>query len=383
MRCNGWRPVETHRTAPQARRSRRATDRADIMHSHTRSTIDCCSVAVYGASGHTGGFILDELARRGVAAVAVGRHPGAVRGGLEIRVASIDDPAALERAFSGSGVVINAAGPFLDTAAPVIEAALAVGSHVVDVTAEQESARATLDRFDAPARARGLTVIPAAGFYGGLADLIASALAGRDPIDAIRVAVALDRWWPTAGTRRTGERNTFARRVVDDGRLVAMSAHEPGRHWDFGPPHGIEAVEPVPLSEVVTIAHHLRVGHLRSYLGVAALRDLRDPRTTPPPVVDAHGRSSQHFTMQVELDDARGRRRATASGRDIYAVTAPLVVEAAQRLLSGESTRVGAITLGAAFDPCDMLDVLASTHFDLRFETVAGIAAGVGRALHR
>lgn len=95
MRCNGWRPVETHRTAPQARRSRRATDRADIMHSHTRSTIDCRSVAVYGASGHTGGFILDELARRGVAAVAVGRHPGAVRGGLEIRVASIDDPAAL------------------------------------------------------------------------------------------------------------------------------------------------------------------------------------------------------------------------------------------------------------------------------------------------
>jgi hypothetical protein len=82
--------------------------------------------------------------------------------------------------------------------------------------------------------------------------------------------------------------------------------------------------------------------------------------------------------MQVELDDARGRRRATASGRDIYAVTAPLVVEAAKRLLSGASTRVGAITLGAAFDPRDMLDVLAPTHFDLRFDTVAGIAAGVG-----
>jgi len=46
-------------------------------------------------------------------------HPGS-----EVRLASVDDPASLDRAPSGAVAVINCAGPFIDTAGPVIDAAL-------------------------------------------------------------------------------------------------------------------------------------------------------------------------------------------------------------------------------------------------------------------
>lgn len=329
-------------------------------------------VAVYGASGHTGGFILDELSRRAIAAVAVGRRAVATRSDVPVRVAAIDDPAALQRAFDGCAVVINAAGPFLDTATPVIEAALASGCHYIDVTAEQQSARTTLRDHDSAARARGVSVIPAAGFYGGLAGLLAGALAGDAPIDAITVAVALDRWWPTRGTRLTGARNTFQRLVVDEGELVPLAAPAPVRAWDFGEPTGVVDVEDVPLSEIVTLHHHLPVRRVRSVLSATALQDLRDPSTSPPRSADRQGRSAQRFTMQVLLEDAGGTHSATARGRDIYAVSAPLVVEAAARLLDGGLRGGGATTLGAAFDPRDMLQSLSPAHFGLVLSPARG-----------
>jgi short subunit dehydrogenase-like uncharacterized protein len=70
----------------------------------------------------------------------------------------LDDPVSLEHAFAGCEV-INGAGPFLDTAAPVAGAALRAGCHYIDVTAEQASAQAGLADFDSPARMPAVVVV--------------------------------------------------------------------------------------------------------------------------------------------------------------------------------------------------------------------------------
>ncbi|MGH8026826.1 MAG: NAD(P)H-binding protein, partial [Pseudoxanthomonas sp.] len=88
------------------------------------------TVLVYGAYGHTGRFVVAELRGRGWNPILSGRDAdklaalGDTFPGLERRQASIEDPASLDRAFDGVMGVINCAGPFLDTAAPMIEAAL-------------------------------------------------------------------------------------------------------------------------------------------------------------------------------------------------------------------------------------------------------------------
>ncbi len=181
------------------------------------------TVAVFGAAGHTGRFVVAELERRDFTPVAVGRDGAKLAASgfqdrdVAVRTAAIDDPASLDRAFAEVAAVINCAGPFLDTAETVVAAALRARIHYLDVTAEQPSALAVFDKFDAPAREAGLVVMPAMGFYGGLADLLATAaMGGWDLADEIRVGIALDSWRPTPGTRITGERN-YARRLCRRG----------------------------------------------------------------------------------------------------------------------------------------------------------------------
>ena len=143
------------------------------------------TIAVFGASGHTGRFMVAQLLRGGFALIAIGRDiakmtaAGFQERGIPIRAASIDDPASLDRSFAGTDAVINCAGPFVDTADTVAAAALRARIHYLDVTAEQASAQATFDRFGDAATETGVVVIPAMGFYGGFADLLATAAMGN------------------------------------------------------------------------------------------------------------------------------------------------------------------------------------------------------------
>jgi len=322
-------------------------------------------IAVYGAYGHTGRFVLDELRRRGFAPVACGRdatrlHQLAAATDIETRVASTHDPAALDDAFADVVAVLHCAGPFLDTAVPVLNAALRARVHYLDVAAEQRAVADTLAR-DADARARGVTVLPAMAFYGGLADLlVTAALNGATDADAVDIAVALDGWQPTRGTRITGERNHYPRTCIEHDQTRILPDPAPIRAMDFPPPFGRQESVLLTLSEAVLVPHHIACRNLHSWMNLAPLRDLRDPSTPPPTAADASGRSAQRFAVEVRVRRGSLRARASASGRDIYAITAPLLVEALQRILDGRVRGCGALAAGQAFDASDFLASLAS-----------------------
>jgi hypothetical protein len=324
------------------------------------------AAVVYGAYGHTGRFVVAELCRRGWTPVLSGRDArkldalGLRHPMLERRAAAIDDDEALDRALAGAAVVINCAGPFLDTASPLIEAAMRSGSHYLDVTAEQQAVLDAFERYAEPARRARVAVLPGMAFYGGLADLLATkAMGGRREADTIEVAVALDGWHPTEGTRLTGQRNHYRRKVVANGRLDVLPDPPPRREWSFAGPFGVQPMVELPFSETITIARHLEVRELHSFLNCRALEDVRDARTPAPVAIDEQGRSAQRFAMEVRVQHAGQQRRIGVSGQDIYAITAPLVVEAATRLVDGRGRGVGVLAAGEAFDASDFLAALA------------------------
>ena len=324
-------------------------------------------VAVYGARGHTGQFVVRELERRGRSIVSIGRNPvpqSADRAGdgrNEWRCASCDDPDALDEALRGACAVINCAGPFLDTAPALIEAALRADIHYFDISAEQRSVRQSLATFDEEARARGTVVLPAMAFYGGLADLLAAQLTrGTECVERIEIGVALDHWHPTEGTRETGHRNTARRLIVADGQLAPMPRPAPVRAWTFPKPFGVQEVVAVPLSEIVTINRHIAVRNVCSYMNSAPLRDLADPRTPPPEPTDSSGRSSQRFVVDVRASAGNSQTRIAVTGLDIYAVTAPMVVEACLRVVEDPPAIGGAYAPAELFDAGQFLSTLAS-----------------------
>ena len=322
------------------------------------------AVAVFGAAGHTGRFVVAELMRRGITPIAVARDTAKLAAfadrGIEVRSASIEDPESLDHAFKGAAAVINCAGPFLETADAVISAALRAGIHYLDVTAEQPSVQASYDKFDKAARDAGVLVIPAMGFYGGFADLlVTTAMGDWDFADEISVGIALDSWHPTQGTRITGEKNTARRTVVANGRLTPVAQPAVEMDWDFAEPFARQKVVELPFSEIVVIARHKRSSELRTYLNRTALSDVRDPATPPPAPADDEGRSAQTFLVEAIVRNGEHVRRIAAQGRDIYAFSAPLICEAVQRILDGKARDIGAQAPGAVFDAPDYLDALA------------------------
>jgi hypothetical protein len=175
--------------------------------------------------------------------------------------------------------------------------------------------------------------------------------------------VALSHWWPTTGTRVTGARNQAPRVVIEGGRRTPLPQPPQALTWSFDGPFGAQPMVELPFSEVVTLAHHLPLRSLHSFISERALQDIRDPATPAPAAVDAQGRSAQRFAMEVVADGPRPRR-AWATGQDIYAVSAPMVVEAAVRMCRPGFNRRGALVLGQLFDAGAFLDALAPEHLD-------------------
>ncbi|MEV0392431.1 saccharopine dehydrogenase [Polymorphospora rubra] len=297
-------------------------------------------IAVPGAAGRTGRFVVAELHRRGLTPIPCDRTTD------------------LDRALHRADAVINCAGPFAATAEPVIAAAVRAGIPYLDVTAELE---VVTDTFANHAGA-AIPIVPAVAFYGGLGDLLATAaLGGVRTAEEIVVAYALSSWRPTPGTRATGQvsaqRRGGRRIVYEGGRLRYLDGAAPRTTYPFT--IGAQAVVgEFTMADSVTIPSHVDVARIETYMTSNAVDDLRADDPSGPVAVDAAGRSAQTFHVEVVTRTGGVSRRATAAGRDIYAVTAPLVVEAAVRILAGEGATTGVASAGARFDPDDFLGSL-------------------------
>ncbi|MEV7340828.1 saccharopine dehydrogenase NADP-binding domain-containing protein [Streptomyces sp. NPDC093544] len=329
------------------------------------------AVVVYGATGHTGRFIVAELRRRGFTTVISGRNAAQLEAlaaewpDLVVRPATVDDPAALDRALAGAAAVINCAGPFAITGGPVVEAALRAGIPYVDVAAEIEANAAMFADYAEEAGGTETAVVPAMAFYGGLGDLLVTAAMGEwTAADEAHVAYGLSNWRPTAGTRTAGrvshERRAGQRVRFADGELQYHDDKVVEQDWDFPEPLGLRTViAEFTMADVVTVPSHLDVPTVTTYMAVEAARDLAGTDTPAPEAVDELGRSDQKFVVDVVVSAGGVERRATARGQDIYAVTAPLVVEAVERILAGKTRTTGVASAGAMFDAADFLRALS------------------------
>jgi hypothetical protein len=293
-------------------------------------------IAVYGASGTTGRFVVAELQERGFTPLPFGRAQ-----------ATPDNPTALDQALTGAAAVINTAGPFAVTADPLISAAERAGIPYVDVAAEIEANADTL------ARNTTVPAVPAMAFFGGLADLLVTATTADWPTaDSAHIAYGLSNWQPTPGTltagavshaRRNGQRVRF-----HNNELQYHSDPPQTLQWEF-PSGPREVIAEFSMADIVTIPSHLQIPSVTSYMTTSAARGLREAANRAEP---------ETFEVDVRVRRGDEERRMAIAGRDIYAVSAPLAVEAVERLLTGRFKVTGTASAGAMFDAADFLNAL-------------------------
>ncbi|KAI6243339.1 Sacchrp-dh-NADP domain-containing protein [Aphelenchoides fujianensis] len=139
-------------------------------------------LVLYGASGFTGAYILEELLRAeegaGLRFAVAGRSEPKLRetlrkvGGFVDRdlsetpllVASTDDAASLDALAARTRLIVSAVGPFRTHGEPLVRAAVRHGTHLVDISGEPAYQERVQLEFDAEAKRTGACVVPGCGW---------------------------------------------------------------------------------------------------------------------------------------------------------------------------------------------------------------------------
>jgi len=352
------------------------------------------NLLIYGVTGYVGGLISRLAAAAGLPHLAAGRdleqviaHADPLM--LPARTFSLSDPVKVGRALGDVAVVLNAAGPFAETALPLAEACLRAGAHYLDLADEVPELEA-LRRLDARAREAGIMLLPGVGFGVLPTDALAARLKRRLP-SAVRLRLALE----TAGGMSRGSLRTLFRDLRRGagvkrrgGELVPAHAGEERLVLDLGGGRRVAVTDPwrgdlasawwssvYPEIDVYTVHPAwlrwlrsprssrwlLRVplaSPVRSLLASRAGRALVGRAIALRPAGPAERDLAAGLTrIWAQAEDAAGHRvTARLRGPERHLFSARTALWVAQRVLAGR-LRVGCQTPATAYGP-DLVDRL-------------------------
>jgi short subunit dehydrogenase-like uncharacterized protein len=275
---------------------------------------------VYGSYGYTGDLVARQAVDDGDRPTLAGRTRSKVQHqatelDCPFRAFDLDDASAVAAELDDAGVdvVLNCAGPFVDTHRPMVEACIETGTHYLDITGEIEVFESIAARDEAAAEA-GVQCMPGVGFDVVPTDCLAAHLAERLP-EATDLALGFQALGSVSpGTAATaveslGEGGAVRR----NGRIQRVGAAYDTRRIDFG--RGPTGAVTVPWGDVSTAYYTTGIENVSVYtavpgIGRLALRgsDLISPVFDLPGVTETL-RNLVHAT--VEGPDAGERERGT------------------------------------------------------------------------
>jgi short subunit dehydrogenase-like uncharacterized protein len=336
---------------------------------------------IYGANGYTGALIAREAWVRGHRPVLAGRNAAAVAVlarelGLEHRTFGLDAPAAVVPSLAGLIAVLNCAGPFVRTAAPLAEACLQARAHYLDVTGEIAVFEALAAR-DAEALVAGVMLLPGVGFDVVPSDCLAVHLKRRLP-GATRLALGFQ----SAGRLSRGTATTVVENLHKGGAVRRRGALTPvpaawrTRTIDFGegpreavtiPWGDVSTAWPstgIPDIEVYTAASRGQLLLLRAGRRLGGLlasrpvqRFLRWRIRKGPPGPSAEERARGRSLLWGEVEDGKGGRAvARLRGPEGYTLTVLAALACVGRVLDGDAPP-GYQTPGLAYGPDLVLEL--------------------------
>jgi short subunit dehydrogenase-like uncharacterized protein len=348
-------------------------------------------IAIYGATGFTGGLIAHELRKRGADLLIAGRNRGKLDalseelGGVPVAAVPLGDPAGLRRMLEPCPVVAACAGPFTLHGEPLVAAAVETGTHYLDTTGEQPFMRMAFDRYGERAVASGAALVPGMGFDFAPGDLIAALTAeGMGPLEEIVLAYCVHGFAPTHGTALSALEIMRGGDVVwsaGDWRPAPRSAD--GGRWRFPEPIGEQRMLRYPAGEQITVPRHVETARVRTLLngmvvpprlmplaaasspllGAAMRTPLRRAagaliRRLPAAPSERHRRASR-FIISCEARSKSASRRGTVRGGDVYGLTAASLAHGALLCANPSYDRSGALAPAQAFDAASFLAALS------------------------
>jgi short subunit dehydrogenase-like uncharacterized protein len=361
-------------------------------------------VVVYGATGLVGRRVCADLDRGGVAFAIAGRRADAIDAlGRELPsadklIATLGEPEALVRAFSGAKVVVNCAGPLAAVGEPIVVAALAAGAHYVDLGGDQAFVHALFERHDSSARRAGRVVVPGCAVDGLLGDLAAAwaarhvcgitddgdtvrtgpvmRLAEDRPLDEVCVSYIFDDLVLSPGSQKTLF-GTLGARSLAWKRDRWEPAGATRRRVNAGPQLGGERTAVgFGGGDVITIPRHVAARSVQAFVSTTrnaaaatAMRlvaralplvpkkasELLAPYTPPE---DHYARTQ--FAVVAQARRSFAAAQVVVRGRDIYQTSGSIAAWVARALVSRPGGPVGMRAPAELFRPAPALQEIAT-----------------------
>ncbi|MEO0499023.1 MAG: saccharopine dehydrogenase NADP-binding domain-containing protein [Pseudomonadota bacterium] len=330
------------------------------------------ALMLYGAYGYTGRLVTERARTLGLQPIIAGRDAARVKAladehALDWRAFPLDG--AVDSELAGVAAVLNMAGPFSRTAAPMVAACLRTGTHYIDITGEIDIFTA-LHGHDAAARAAGVVLLPGAGFDVVPSDCIAAHVHRRLPgAQSLQIVIGglndLSR-----GTARTGLESIAAGTAVRrDGEIVRLPK-APRDAADFG--DGLRPIVGVGWGDVATAHYSTGIPDIDVFFEASPALDRAASMPAPvrafmgsrlgqwlgnraidrmPPGPNETARRKGRAILIAEAADAEGNsataRLETPEG---YRLTAMTALDIARRVAAGE-VAPGYHTPSTAFGP--------------------------------
>ena len=343
---------------------------------------------IYGATGYTGKLIAAAAHAKGERPVLAGRNPTKIRPlaekfGLPWTSFDLDDSRAIDRALTEVKAVLHIAGPFSATSKPMVDACIRTGRHYLDITGEIDVFEACAAR-SAEAKAKGVMLMPGAGFDVVPSDCLAAHVARRLP-GAKRLVIGISGMGKASrGTAKTMvESLGTGTKVRRSGGIVSLPK-APSRQIDFG--QGPSLSVGVSWGDVATAWHSTAIPDIDVYFeAVGPIKRMANAgRVTqwllaqgwmkrflkgridkmPEGPTDTERAASSHVLI-AEATDARGNTvRSRLRTPEGYTLTSATALEIARRVCAGEA-KPGFQTPSLAFGPDLILDFAGCQRDDL------------------
>ncbi|MCK5881530.1 MAG: saccharopine dehydrogenase NADP-binding domain-containing protein [Sinobacterium sp.] len=195
---------------------------------------------IYGANGFTAKLIIEEAVKRGHQPVLAGRTESKVLQlaklhKLPYKIFDCSHSYKISQYIDGVDVVLNCAGPFEETAAPLREACLEAGVHYLDITGEINVLADSLALHE-QAKEKGIAIISGVGFDVVPTDVLAVkthellptathlelAFAGRARVDELTLDTAQENAKPAeknSASVSPGTSKTILRMLPSKGKV--------------------------------------------------------------------------------------------------------------------------------------------------------------------
>jgi short subunit dehydrogenase-like uncharacterized protein len=345
-------------------------------------------ILLYGANGYTGRLIAQMAKKQGVELILAGRSERAIselaeETGFSHRVFSLEESAEVEAGLQGISVVLHCAGPFSRTALPMAQAAIATGTHYLDITGEIAVFERLKHKLGKQAAAASVMLLPGVGF-----DVVPSDCLARYLVDRCPQAQELTLAFATQGGLSHGTATTAVENIGEGGavrragKIVGVPAAYDSRQFDFG--RGPRTATTIPWGDVSTAHHSTGVPNISVYMATppSLLRMMRISRylgwllSSPPGQwllkrgIPASGPDEQARDQgwAVVLGEAEGPDGAYAAAKlecpEAYLLTAVAGLHIACKVQGGDFTP-GYQTPSSAYGPDLVLELPGVRRTDL------------------